>query len=181
MKLVALTGPIYSGKTSLAVELEGRGYMRVMFNDLLKAYAATGLSSCGVPTSLHDILTNKAKYRAFLQELGDLIGFNNNPEHVHKALFSWVIAGRPPCVFDNVRTDEQADVVRSLGFQIVRLDLPSTVQIERAGALGVRWDVLQSQLIHPIERGISHWDLALDATEPLTYNADLIVRFVSSF
>lgn len=180
MKYVALTGPIYSGKTSLAEELEGRGYMRVQFNDLLKSYAARALIKCGVTTHLSDILTNKTKYRAFLQELGELIGFNDQHKYVHEALARWVIAGQPPCVFDNVRTDEQADTVRSLGFQIVRLDIPIMEQENRALDLGVAPSALQSHLRHPIERGTSHWDLALDATESITYNADLIVRFDKS-
>lgn len=160
MKHIALTGPIGAGKTTISKALEAEGYLRINFTDFLKQLAASCLSLI-VPTSLDDIRSNKPKYRGFLQEFGTLIGYNCNTSYISYLMEKWYEMGQPSCTFDNVRFQGQAEYLKSLGFKIVKLDLPPGI---------LRGDVaIGSQQAHPAESGIplSLIDLTLDASRPI--------------
>lgn len=114
---IALSGRPGSGKTTLAKALEAKGYKLINFTDLLKQRASEALH-----VSVAEIKENKEKYRAFLQEYATLIGFQTNYEYVYQALGDWFLQGsKEPCVFDNVRTPEQWEVLKGLGFVLVEV------------------------------------------------------------
>lgn len=159
MKHIALTGPAYSGKTTLARELEQRGYFLVSYTDLLKFYAVRTLASADIRTSVEEIKQNKEKYRPFLQELSVLIHFHDNPMYVHKALSQWYETGRPPCVFDNVRDVRQAEELQWIGFELVELDLPDYLLACRAKTQPRRDHLVERPLPAYIHR--LHIDAAL--------------------
>lgn len=167
MKHIALTGPIGSGKTTLSMALAHHGYLRINFTDFLKQLAASCLSQI-VPTTLDDILNNKPKYRGFLQEFGALIGWDCNTSYISYLLEHWYGLGYPPAVFDNVRTAAQAEFLKGLGFQVVKLDLPPGL-IRGDIAVGV-------QQYHPAEAGIPKVliDQMLNAALPLEELVNLL-------
>src|SRR5579859_3385421 len=145
---LALTGDIYAGKTRLARSLESQGFLFISFTDLLKKYAVKSLTACGIPVTLEDVLRDKAVYRPYLQELGSLIGFNDNPKYVREALSAW---DGEKCVFDNVRTPEQWAVLKNFGFTLVEVRVDYSTQRERAANLGVTGAALEKAINHPIE------------------------------
>lgn len=174
--LVAITGGIYSGKTTTAQYLrDNYGYTICQFSNKLKEYAAKSLQACGVPVGVYDIMNNKAKYRPFLQELGVLIGFDTDPKYINEAIdpHMWKVG---KIVLDCPRTEEQASALRYLGFKIVKLCIPKAVQADRARELGVPAETLLAQMLHPVEQEIEKVDLTLDATCPIQYNASTIVK-----
>lgn len=174
MKHIALTGACYSGKTNLARSLEQRGYLFISFTDLLKQYAVKSLTACGIPVTLEGILKDKRLYRPYLQELGSLIGFNDNPKYVREALAVW---DGEACVFDNVRTPQQWDVLKGFGFTLVEVKIDHLTQRERAANLGVTGAALGKVLQHPIEGMLDgHGDVTLDGKEPPSLNVRLLLN-----
>jgi hypothetical protein len=155
--LFALTGGIYSGKTTLARYLqEYHGYYLINFTDVLKRRAVCALTACGVPVTLEDILSKKSLYRGLLQELGGVIGFNDDPRFVDEACEGWVRAGCPDdVVFDNVRTPEQWDILRGIGFTLVEIEISLEEQVQRAECAGVSRPALVKVMEHQIEGVLS--------------------------
>jgi dephospho-CoA kinase len=176
IKLVGLTGTIYSGKTTLAEALANEGYVHVNFSRMLKVYAERALFACGNAATVEYIEANKDSYRAFLQELGVLIGFDTHPRYVLEAL-ALSKAGERPIVFEAVRTEEQAAVLRSFGFKIVQLAFPDrSEQAYRAVKMNANMRKFHDLLQHPVEQGIQNPDLVLDATEQISYNVQAILN-----
>jgi chloramphenicol 3-O-phosphotransferase len=156
MELIALTGAPCSGKTTVARELEKRGYLFIDFCDLIKQIAADVLTHAGVPTTVEMIRSNKDHYREFLQVLGEQIGFNDNPAYVYRALSEYGFSGcaHKYAVFDNVRTPEQFAVLQGLGFHLVRIWVPTETRAERAWSkYGTEPEDFLNQGMHPIEKG----------------------------
>lgn len=176
-KHIALTGTIYSGKSTLAHALELEGYLYVGFSDLLKVYAVRALSAVEVYTSVEEINEDKRLYRPFLQGLGTVIGFDVEERYVMEALKLWDRMDWPRCVFDTPRTFSQVNTLKRLGFTLVGLTLSPHEQAYRAAALGVPLDVLQAQLSHPVERGISPdlFDLTLNGADPIETNIQFLL------
>src|SRR5258706_3413216 len=170
MKYIALNGPIYSGKSTLAEELTKRGYMPIIFTDLLKQLYAAALTLAGRPTTVEDIKARKDYFRRALQDFGAHIGFDDDPHFVSIALRPWYAAGRPPMVLDNPRTDEQAEALHKHGISVVKLDLSQESQERRAQAKGVSKERLDEMMAHPCELGISEYliDGLLPATVPVS-------------
>lgn len=170
MKHIALTGPAYAGKTTLAKELERRGYLLISFTDLLKGYACRALSALDIHTSVQEISQKKEQYRPFLQELSLLIGWGQNLMYVHEALDHWYRSGRPACVFDNVRDARQAEELQWIGFTLVELDLPPYLLALRA--------TNQPRRDHPVERPLpAHLQrVHLDAGLSVEHLADLLME-----
>lgn len=167
MKYIALTGQIASGKTAVAKALEARGYLLVSYTDLLKEYVAEALSAVGVNTSLRDILADKERYRALIQEFGTIIGFDEggpNGHYVHQALAAWARMGRPPAVFDNVRTEAQAAAVEDYGFTVVQLKAHLGTRTERLRAAGKEPASVLLRERHPIEAGLADECIGMEIT-----------------
>ena len=155
----ALTGPMYSGKTSLAHELaDVNGFALVNYTDYLKELAANALSYIGVTTTTPQIKENKAKYRSFLQDLGTLVDFDNGA-YVEQCLIEqaedpYGLGIAKDIVFDNVRTQAQFDILKQWGFVLVRLTVNPIVQINRAARVGVTIQELHRVSEHGIESGL---------------------------
>lgn len=149
---VALTGRMYAGKTTYAKHLQNQGFYLINFTDLLKRRAVDALRACGSPVTLEDILKDKQKYRGFLQELGVLIGFDDEPRYVLEACEDWLNAECPDdVVFDNVRTLAQWEVLNNMGFTLVEVVAPEEERLKRAERAGVRPSELYAVELHPIE------------------------------
>ena len=180
MDRICLTGPMYSGKTTLSHALEKRGYYIINFSRVLKRYAADALNACGVYTRVDEIEDEKSRYRGFLQHLGTLIGFDADPCYVKIALEPWIKSSvLPPAVFDNVRTPQQFQVLREWGFQLVQLQIDGATQEERAQGLGVGVQALRDMHNHPIERGLADPSLVslyLDARLPIHEQVDILLN-----
>lgn len=163
---LALHGPIGSGKSTLAKAL-GRDHMVIGFGDLLKRKASLALAA-EVYVTVRMMHENKERYRAFLQNYGDLIGFNDNPRFLREALWEWDKLGAPDCVFDCVRSVQQAEFLRAIGFKVVYLQGPSEVFERRT---------LSKERSHPVERRLpGHLiDLRVDASVPASL-VELTVR-----
>jgi hypothetical protein len=163
---IALTGPMYSGKSTLANALVARGWVKIEFSRLLKQLYSEHLARMmsDSPT-VEQIEQNKAAYRTDLQTFGRVIDFNNDPQYVLRALKPWVEGGMSrPAVFDNVRYTSQYMVLQRFDFSLVRLNLSIYEQEKRAARLGV---VMTPEMVYDgSERGVDirMVDLALDAS-----------------
>lgn len=164
MNLVALNGPPYAGKTALAEELERRGYLLLPFNDILKDITVQMLEPYVPDLSVAEIKLLKGKYRPFLQELGTLIGFDDDPMFMNIALKPWWEAGMPKAVLDNVRFEGQYEVLQPYHFKLVHLDAPTEVRKARAKALGVTAREFTKANKHAAEQQLlSRYDLHLSS------------------
>jgi hypothetical protein len=159
---IALHGPMYSGKTTLARKLESaHGFTLVNYTDYLKSLAVKALNALGQLTSVEEIAANKTKYRPFLQDLGTLLDFDGG-KYVGQCLFEQspiCLTGDPlglpeHIVFDNVRTLAQLDILKKYGFRLLRLGLSPDEQRRRAAELGVSQVELDRLSLHSIERAI---------------------------
>jgi hypothetical protein len=156
MELIALTGAPCSGKTTVARELEKRGYLFIDFCDIIKQIAAEVLTNAGVPTTVELVRANKDHYREFLQALSEQIGFNTNPAYVYRALSEYGFSGcaHKYAVFDNVRTPEQFAVLKGLGFHLIRIWASESTRSARAWEkYGTEPENFLNQGSHPIEKG----------------------------
>jgi hypothetical protein len=135
---LALHGGLLSGKSTLATALEERGFAYINYTRLLKQYAVGALEACGITTSLMMIEADKEKYRRFLIELGDQLGFDHG-FGIDETLAP-IIKNEDRLVFDNVRFPAQMDKLVALGFRMVRIDTPMAVREERAAARGMSVD-----------------------------------------
>lgn len=144
---------MYSGKTTLAKELERRGYKRLDFTGQLKSLLSTAIqTSTGKIITPRDMEVSKPKYRRLLQEFGEAIGYSTDSYYVHLLLLAW--DWDQPSVFDNVRTPEQWEVLRARGFTLVALSISRSAQERRAEELGEY--ELDTALQHPIEQTEMH-------------------------
>jgi hypothetical protein len=165
VELIALSGAPCAGKTTVGRELEKRGYLFIDFSDIIKQEAAKALTAAGMPTTVEEIRANKPKYRAFLQELGVLIGFDTDPKYVWHSLGVYGWHDGKLAVFDNVRTAEQFQVLQPLGFKLVRIEADFETRATRAEQkYGVSPEEFIEQETRPIERGLGlDPDVVLDS------------------
>ena len=175
MKLVALNGKPYAGKTALAEALMRRGYMFLPFNDILKDIAVQLLEPYIPDLTVAEIKLLKGKYRPFLQELGTLIGFDYDPMFMNIALKPWWEAGMPKAVLDNVRFPGQFEVLKPYHFKLVQVDAPEEVRKARARALGVTMREFTKANKHQAEQseGLCY-DLTLSSVLDVEELADMV-------
>lgn len=134
-----------TGKTTLAKELESRGYQLLNYTDVLKEVASEMLHTVGHHVTVADINQNKERYRPYLQSVGALLDFNGG-YGIPELMTTW--DGTSPVVFDNVRYDAQADILREYGFSIVELWLDNSVRKQRSQST-VSWDdTAETQFVH---------------------------------
>lgn len=173
---LALTGPQLSGKTTLARYLQdNHGYIWVNYTDYLKTLAARALQSIGITVTVEDILANKPAYRAFLQELGTIVGFDKGNyvldclnETCRKAGFH---GGLLPSnvVFDNVRFSSQFALLLPCAFRLVRLAVDPATR-------GSRGTIIAGD--HYAEQGVPFHlgELTLDASKPTVELVEAILN-----
>jgi hypothetical protein len=158
---LALHGPMYSGKTSVAHALVSEhGFTLVNYTDYLKSLAARALSGIQISTTVAEIKANKAEYRVLLQWLGTKVGFDDGA-YVGQCLWEqgadeWGFDLEDRIVFDNVRTEAQFNLLIDYGFQLVRFEVSPLVQAERAQNLGCSVAELRAVSTHGIEQPIPY-------------------------
>lgn len=170
MKLVALTGRAGSGKSSVARVLEAKySYYLANFTDQIKEVAA---ERQGV--TVEYVLQHKAQFRGYLQDLATYYGFDEGGYWVWQALkkCGWTQKIEHPMVFDNVRTDGQAETLKALNIPIIQLVVRPEVAYRRLGNPDL------SFLEHAVERGISPHFIAnvVDGEQPAEEVARRIAR-----
>jgi len=139
---IALTGPMHSGKTTLAKYLEDtEKFALCNYTDTLKKLLVIMLNEidyaqlANLPRELTvaDVKANKAKYRPMLQELGTLLGFDNGG-YVDVVTRVLKTSGMP-AVFDNVRFASQLEMLKPRGFKLVRFVDSNNVCAQRGIAV----------------------------------------------
>lgn len=173
---VALTGPMYSGKSTLAKYLETNANFWLMnYTDSLKDMGVRALQAAGISITLDDILTNKKRYRPFLQELGTAVGFDDG-YGVQQCIDAWHDAGEPEhVVFDNVRFASQYAQLIPHGFVLVKLHLSPEEISRRARSKGVSADEIRKLMEHQAESGVKS-DLWINAERPVEQIAETLLR-----
>lgn len=128
-RLIALSGPAGSGKSTAAAYLVDKGYTLVKFAGPLKAMCrAIGLGDEHIEGSLKerplDWLQGKSP-REFMQMLGTEFGRDCIGQHFWVGLWERaaleVLDGGGRVVVDDCRFSNEADAVRKLGGVVVRL------------------------------------------------------------
>jgi len=181
MKLT-LTGPMYSGKTTLSRYLaDVLGFARYDDSYMLKELACTALGAVGCPTSPEAMIKDKPTYRAFLQEFGVLCGYDSptEPRGVVETYRRWEADGKPQyAVHETVRTVNQARYLMDRGWTLVRLKVSPDVQLHRARKAGATEFQLATWAMHPVDMGVPHMpgEVVLDADHPVSTLADVLVE-----
>jgi hypothetical protein len=127
MKHIGLIGLAGSGKDTAAKALIKLGYYRIAFADELKELA-------------FEFGWNGEKDedgRRLLQELG-MIGRRYSPNVWIKHVAWRIVPNGPPIVFTDVRFQNEADYVRSIGGMIVRIVRPGIISENHESELNQR-------------------------------------------
>lgn len=156
MRRFGLTGMVYAGVTTLAHNLEAHyGWTHLNYSDTLKHYLALFLTEHkggDADDWFRYILANKDFYRAILQEMGTVFGYDNG-FGLDRLINEWTAAGaHEPVVVEKLRTNQQAGILRQLGFFIVEVQISHDTQYARAKQLGISVEELKKKLEHPIEQ-----------------------------
>ena len=118
---IALAGQMGSGKSSVAKELEKRGFYLLNYKELIKEEVAKAMAAVGVRVTseeaLEKIHTDKEFYRPLLIAWADTTGWSDASrlETFLKEL------DKENIVLDNVRLLVQAEMVRVNGFIVIKL------------------------------------------------------------
>lgn len=131
---VAFFGPAGSGKTTMADNLAAfYGGVRLSFADALrKEYAQIHK----IPLSTLTSIPSKYHYRSGLQELGDLRREQDPDywvERLHNEILRQQRFGRRVFFVDDVRYENEYDMLRDLGFEMVLVEGKHDVYIGDTG------------------------------------------------
>lgn len=149
---LVLTGGFLSGKSTIARELERRGFVYINYTDHLKELAVIALGALGIHVTVEEIHLNKEKYRPFLIELGTLLGFDQG-NYVDEVIAKH---GNPErAVFDNVRFDPQMDKLLKYDYQLVRIEVPDLFRMARAAERDIDPRQFEARTKAVTERGLS--------------------------
>ncbi len=147
--IVGFTGKAYSGKTTAASYLEGKGFRRLAIADPLKELA---IEYFGL--TYEDVYIEKpAHVRTLLQGLGSLIRemFNENffiEELINRIKYSDSVL----FVIDDIRLPEEADIIRQMGGIVIRMECPDSP-----------YELTNEQQAHKTEQGVSIVDHVISA------------------
>lgn len=179
---VAITGPMYSGKTSLGRFLEKHYDWYFMdYTGSIKQHLVNALN--GVYKTNHvsvdDINQDKKRFRPLLQELGSYLGYDEG-YYVDEMLERWERDtanddAERPVYFDNVRFPAQFDLLRTRGFVLVQLQISNIEQRQRARGLGVGVDELERVAAHKAEDGVEA-EIWLNGEASVEHNAAVLAR-----
>lgn len=133
MLRLALHGPKLSGKSTLAIELEARGFQRLNFTDLIKELFCAWADLWGVSITVEDIYADKEAYRPDLIAFANAAGFDDG--FGVEMLIDQIDPNATGVVFDNVRTEAQWKLLKAAGFTLVRLTTEERFRVARAMTL----------------------------------------------
>ena len=179
---IALTGPMFAGKTSLADYLEAEhGWTKLNYTDTIKVRLCDALNGMykGMGSKRRVTVTNiaqhKRTYRKLLQEFGSFLGYDDG-FYVDEMLNQWRALGSPePVIFDNVRFPAQFEALYEEGFVLVGIELSPSTQYERAKAAGVTSAEMEAYQAHAAENGVGA-EIWLDGELPVEENANILNR-----
>jgi len=147
--IIGLAGRKQSGKTTAAKYLENSGFVRLSFADPIKNMLASLLVDCGyVPADIEQMLStgkelmiapmNKSP-RHLLQTLGTEWGRNciDDDLWVLIAKQNSLSADSDYIVFDDVRFENEAAMIRDMGGLIIHIDRGDLVTAEHVSELGI--------------------------------------------
>ncbi len=168
------TGPL-SGKTTLATYLrDEQGFMYASHSrSIVQSYVDSWNAHSSYQLTVEYVYANKEFFRQPLQRHGDDVGFNDP-----KLMVRWVkytlkdwLKYKPQrnVVFEAVRGEDQAQVLRDMGFIIVQLVINEDERRARAIEKNVGYDAISSSMsARPdLELGILAPDLTLNGANPV--------------
>lgn len=147
--IIGLAGPKQSGKTAAALKLEKSGFVRHSFATPLKNMTRRLLMDFGYSFDRVDNYINSCK-ELVLPEIGksarhlmQTLGTEWGRHHINNDL--WVMAARKSLercednliVFDDVRFENEATMIRELGGLIIHIDRGDMVTDEHASEQGI--------------------------------------------
>jgi hypothetical protein len=178
---IALVGASLSGKSTLADYLrDEHGWTKLDYTGLLKEKAAAALTAAGLKTSIPDILSDKKRFRPFLNELGTALGFDTG-FGVDVMLSRWAALGSPePVIWDNVRFEAQAERLRQLGFVLVGLRVDSLELTKRAKDKGISKAEFERQYAWDRDN-LPEPEIILDGEWTVEKNADILQRLAGIY
>lgn len=121
--VIGLTGQAYSGKTTAAKYLEGKGFKRIAFADALKDLV---IEYCGI--TAEDAYINKPPHvRTLLQGIGSLIREHFDEHYfLHEMINRIRYSDAILFVIDDVRFANEADIIKQMGGTIIRMECPDS-------------------------------------------------------
>lgn len=151
--ILGITGRAGSGKDTFGSVFVKAGYRRIAFADPLKE--ATAIIA-GEPSHLYftaegkegfsDVL-NMTRRRA-LQDVGNGLRKALDPGiWVRRALHEWDCQGRPLTVITDVRYDNEAELIRSMGGAIIEIVRPDNAYLEGDAAQHASEQGISSKLV----------------------------------
>lgn len=168
---VALAGPLYTGKTTLAKRLEEHGYQRVGLSLTLATYFVkwkNEVEQVQPPLTVEQVYANKADFRRELQQFSRRQNFDTDMFWTDQTIIDQQVhVDRPHAliVWDSVRFPQQASYLRDMyHFKIVAIDLPDEDIVARGISQGVPEATVRKALQQPSEQRLpeSVIDLHLD-------------------
>jgi hypothetical protein len=171
------TGPM-SGKSTLARYLRDEyGFMYADHSRTLVEDYAKWLA----PLTVGEVYANKEHYRQELQQHGYDVGFNDESRMVYWAKYTlteWLrLKPQRNVVFDSVRGEGQAQVLRDMGFEIVQLEISEDARQMRADEIGRDYEqIVISMFRQPeLELGIARPDITLNAELPVEVLGKILI------
>ncbi len=164
------SGPL-SGKSTLARHLrDAYGFILADHSrSLVTAFVESWNSVLPVSEriTMDQVYQEKEVWRGRLQQFGYQTGFNDNTGAqlwVFITLKEWLPDQKRDVVFDSLRGETQANVLRWLGFEVVQIEIGEAERLNRAGGLGPAWeDIKRSMVAAPeLELGIRNPDIHLN-------------------
>lgn len=168
---IALVGRMGSGKTTLAELLTLRGYLRISHADGLKQIAA---AAYGVFDKTDKVIVTRPTKRGgdreltgreVYQQLGQKVKEFDRDFWLNITIRRSLLNPDQPIVNDDTRFIFEATALRSLGFRIVRINVPLAIRLQRLTILYGR-PPTKGEQYHPSEVEIDdiEADLELDGT-----------------
>jgi adenylate kinase family enzyme len=119
---IALAGNVESGKSTIAAQLQKRGYHFLNYTELIKKELANAMADVGVTSTFEEALEKLHKekefYRPLLIAWADTTGWSTGDRL--KGLLDSLQTG--DVVLDNIRFLRQAEIVKAAGFIILKLE-----------------------------------------------------------
>ena len=189
MHKIAITsnGPL-SGKSTLAKHLESEyGFTRA---DHSRSLVQDFVENWNNPLpynariTVEQVYTDKESWRPLLQQFGHSAGYNigvGARDFIAKTIKRSEWAGGD-LVYEPFRGEEQANVLRSMGFTLVQLDIDMAERMYRAMMAGVNFGkLLEAMVAHPeLELGICNPDITLNGAFPVDKLARILLHKVNN-